>query len=41
VVKGEDFLSLSPEDLIELVSCNDLVVPFEDKVSKLHRPIIN
>ncbi|XP_016661407.1 ring canal kelch homolog [Acyrthosiphon pisum] len=32
VVKGGDFLSLSPEDLIKLISCNDLVVPFEDKV---------
>ncbi|XP_060870641.1 ring canal kelch homolog isoform X2 [Metopolophium dirhodum] len=32
VVKGEDFLSLSSEDLVKLISSNDLAVPFEEKV---------
>ncbi|XP_016660787.1 ring canal kelch homolog isoform X2 [Acyrthosiphon pisum] len=32
VAKGEDFLSLSSEDLVKLVSSNDLAVPFEEKV---------
>ena len=35
VAKGEDFLSLSSEDLVKLISSNDLAVPFEEKVSKL------
>ncbi|XP_029341301.1 kelch-like protein 2 [Acyrthosiphon pisum] len=32
VIKGDDFLSLSCEDLGNLISCNDLAVPFEEKV---------
>ncbi|CAI6372690.1 unnamed protein product [Macrosiphum euphorbiae] len=32
VAKGEDFLSLSTEDLVKLISSNDLAVPFEEKV---------
>ncbi|XP_008184158.2 ring canal kelch homolog isoform X4 [Acyrthosiphon pisum] len=32
VAKGEDFLSLSSEDLVKLISSNDLAVPFEEKV---------
>jgi len=34
VVKGEDFLSLSSEDLVKLISSNDLAVPSEENVSK-------
>jgi len=33
VVKGKDFLSLSFEDLVKVISCNDIAVPFEEKVS--------
>ncbi|CAI6373671.1 unnamed protein product, partial [Macrosiphum euphorbiae] len=32
VAKGEDFLSLSSDDLVKLISSNDLAVPFEEKV---------
>ncbi|XP_029342509.1 kelch-like protein 3 isoform X2 [Acyrthosiphon pisum] len=32
VAKGEDFLSLSSEDLVMLISSNDLAVPFEEEV---------
>ncbi|XP_008188357.1 kelch-like protein 2 [Acyrthosiphon pisum] len=32
VVKGYDFLSLSFEDLLKLISCNDLAVLLEEKV---------
>ncbi|XP_016660955.1 ring canal kelch homolog isoform X1 [Acyrthosiphon pisum] len=32
VAKGEEFLSLSSEDLVKLISSNDLAVPFEEKV---------
>ncbi|XP_060870645.1 kelch-like protein 2 isoform X2 [Metopolophium dirhodum] len=32
VVKSNEFLSLSSEDLVKLISCNDLAVPFEEKV---------
>jgi len=35
VVKSDEFLSLSSEDVIKLISRNDLSVPFEEKVSKL------
>jgi len=35
VVKDEDFPSLSSKDLANLIFCNDLAVPFEEKVSKL------
>lgn len=35
VVKGEDFQSVSSEDLVKLISCNNLEVPSEEKVSKL------
>lgn len=35
VANGEDFLSLFVEDVIKIISCNDLAVPFEEKVSKL------
>jgi len=34
VVKHDEFLSLSPEEVIELISCDDLTVPFEEIVSK-------
>lgn len=34
MVKYDEFLSLSPEEVIELISCNDLTVPFEENVSK-------
>lgn len=34
VVKYDEFLSLSLEEMIELISCNDLTVPFEENVSK-------
>jgi len=33
VVKHDEFLSLSSEEVIELISCNDLNVPFEESVS--------
>ncbi|KAL4084260.1 hypothetical protein QTP88_028085 [Uroleucon formosanum] len=32
VANGEDFLSLFVEDVIKIISCNDLAVPFEEKV---------
>ncbi|KAL4098062.1 hypothetical protein QTP88_022733 [Uroleucon formosanum] len=32
VVKYDEFLSLSLEEMIELISCNDLTVPFEENV---------
>ncbi|XP_016660786.1 kelch-like protein 2 isoform X2 [Acyrthosiphon pisum] len=32
VAKGEDFLSLSYEDLVKLISSDDLAAPFEEKV---------
>ncbi|XP_029344678.1 kelch-like protein 3 isoform X2 [Acyrthosiphon pisum] len=32
LIKCEHFLSLSSEDLVKLISCNDLAVPFEEKV---------
>ncbi|XP_016662058.1 kelch-like protein 17 isoform X2 [Acyrthosiphon pisum] len=32
VIKSEDFLSLSSEDLVKFISSNDLAVPFEEKV---------
>ncbi|XP_016662138.1 ring canal kelch homolog isoform X1 [Acyrthosiphon pisum] len=32
VIKGDEYLSLSCEDLGKLISCNDLAVPFEEKV---------
>jgi len=35
VAKCEDFLSLSFEDVVKIISCNDIAVPFEEKVSKL------
>jgi len=41
VVEGEDFLSLSSEDLVKLISSNDLAVPFEEKVSKLQMVVFN
>jgi len=33
MVKGDEFLSLSCEKCVELISYNDLAVPFEEKVS--------
>jgi len=33
VVKCDDFLSLSYEAVVKLISSNDLTVPFEEKVS--------
>jgi len=35
VVNADEFLSLSSEDVVKLISYNDLAVPFEEKVSKL------
>ncbi|XP_022161924.1 ring canal kelch homolog isoform X2 [Myzus persicae] len=32
VVKSDEFLSLSSEDVLKLISCNDLFVPLEEKV---------
>ena len=34
VVKSDEFLSLSSEDVVKIISCNDLAVPYEEKVSK-------
>lgn len=34
VAKGEDFLSLSAEDVVKIISCNDIAVPYEEKVSQ-------
>jgi len=35
VVKVDEFLSLPSEDVVKIISCNDLAVPFEENVSKL------
>jgi len=35
VVKSDEFLSLSSEEVVKIISCNDLAVPYEEKVSKL------
>ncbi|XP_008187671.1 ring canal kelch homolog [Acyrthosiphon pisum] len=32
VVKTDDFLSLSSEDMVKIISCNDLAIPHEEKV---------
>ncbi|XP_029343065.1 kelch-like protein 2 isoform X2 [Acyrthosiphon pisum] len=32
VIKYDEFLSLSSEEVIKLISCNDLTAPFEEKV---------
>jgi len=32
VVKSDEFLSLSSEDVVKIISCNDLAVPFEENV---------
>lgn len=32
VTQCNEFLSLSVEEVIKLISCDDLTVPFEDKV---------
>jgi len=40
VVKSNEYLSLSAEDVIKLISCNDLAVPFEEKVRKLQLLIV-
>ncbi|KAL4083022.1 hypothetical protein QTP88_028352 [Uroleucon formosanum] len=40
VVKDEDFLSLSSEDLVKLILCNDLAVPFEEKVGDGNRIVL-
>lgn len=32
VVEAEEFLSLSSEEVIKLISSNDINVPFEEKV---------
>ncbi|XP_003241641.2 kelch-like protein 12 isoform X2 [Acyrthosiphon pisum] len=31
VVKSDEFLSLSFEDVVKIISCNDLAVPYEEK----------
>ncbi|KAL4152783.1 hypothetical protein QTP88_000616 [Uroleucon formosanum] len=41
VVKDEDFPSLSSEDLVKLILCNDLAVPFEEKVKILYLMHLN
>jgi len=41
VAEGDDFLSFSSEDLVKLISSNDLAVPFEKKVIKLQIVIFN
>ncbi|XP_016664993.1 ring canal kelch protein-like [Acyrthosiphon pisum] len=33
VVKSDEFLSLSSEDVVKIISSNDLAVPYEEKVS--------
>jgi len=35
MVKYDEFLFLSSEEMIKLISCNDIDVPFEEKVSEL------
>ncbi|CAI6370516.1 unnamed protein product [Macrosiphum euphorbiae] len=35
VVKSDDFLSLSSDDVVKIISCDDLAVPYEEKVNKL------
>jgi len=35
VVKYEEFLTLPPEELIDIISSNDLNAPLEQNVSKL------
>jgi kelch-like protein 2/3 len=35
MVKGDEFILLTCEKVIELISCNDIAVPSEEKVSKL------
>jgi len=37
MIKYDEFLSLSSEEVIKLISCNDIVVPFEEKVWKLDK----
>lgn len=32
VVKGDEFLSLSSQQVIKLIACNDIAVPHEEKV---------
>eukprot|EP00102_Acyrthosiphon_pisum_P023579 XP_016660789.1 PREDICTED: ring canal kelch homolog [Acyrthosiphon pisum] len=32
VVKTDEFLSLSSEDMVKIISCNDLAIPYEEKV---------
>jgi len=34
VIKSDGFLSLSSECMVKIISCNDLAVPSEEKVSK-------
>jgi len=34
-IETDDFLSLSSEEVINLISCNDINVPFEEKVCLL------
>jgi len=34
VIKGDDFLSLSSEEVVKLISSDELAVPSEEKVSK-------
>jgi len=35
VVEHDEFLSLSSKEVIKLISCNDIYVPFEEKVRKM------
>jgi len=35
MVKYDEYLSLSPKEVIQLISCSDLDVTFEENVRKL------
>jgi len=35
VAEEEEFFSLTSEEVIKLISCSDINVPFEEKVNKL------
>ena len=35
VIEGDEFLSLSSDQVVKLISSDELAVPYEEKVSKL------
>jgi len=41
VIEREEFLSLSSEQMIKLISSDELTVPYEEKVCKVKLIIIN